>query len=103
MFEFGSLNKNLNKLLLTLRDFKKTAYHHYGESPFSFLRFLYYSGVRINTFFVYENDLLRELPEHNLESDYRVVKPTLEELVRMRDGRANILTDGVALSSEKFG
>jgi ribosomal protein S18 acetylase RimI-like enzyme len=86
MFEFGSLNKVLKKLMVTLRDFKKTAYHHYGKSPFSFIKFLYYSGIRINTFFVYENDLSRELPEHNLDPDFRVVKPTLEELARFREG-----------------
>jgi len=81
------LGKPLTKLFITLRDFKKTAYHHYGETPFSLIRFLYYSGIRRNTFYVYENNLARELPEHNLESDYRVVKPTLEKLTRIREGK----------------
>lgn len=77
----------INKLLITVKDFKKTAYYTYGDTPISLLKFIYYSGIRINTFFVYENDLTRELPEHNLDSFYRVTKPTLVELARIRDGK----------------
>jgi len=77
----------LHKFFLTIKEFKRTAYHHYGETPLSFARFLYYSGIRMNTFHVYENDLTRELPEHNLDPEFRVIKPTLEELVRIRRGR----------------
>ncbi len=77
----------IRKLLLTVKEFKKTAYHHYGQSPLSLLKFIYYSCIRINTFYVFENDLEKELPEHNLDSDFRVIKPTLEELARIREGR----------------
>jgi len=76
----------LKKLLATTSNFKQTAYHHYGHSPLSLLKFMYYSGVRINTFIVYENDLTKELCEHNLDSDFRVVKPTMEELKKIRSG-----------------
>jgi RimJ/RimL family protein N-acetyltransferase len=87
MVIFNNLSRSLSKLLVTVKDFKKTAYHHYGNTPFSFLKFIYYSGIRINTFLVYENDLTRELPDYNLGSDFKVIKPTLEELTRVRDGR----------------
>ena len=50
------------------------------------IKFLYYSGIRINTFFVYENDLTMELPEHNLDPEFNVMKPTLEELAKIREG-----------------
>jgi len=76
----------MNKLLLTIKEFKRTAYHHYGRDPLSLLNFIYYSGIRINTFYVFENDLARELPEHNLESAYRVVKATAEDLAGIREG-----------------
>ena len=72
--------------MVTARDFKKTAYHHYGRHPFPILSFIYYSVIRINKFYVVENNLLRELPKHNLDQDYRVVKPSLEELDRIRKG-----------------
>lgn len=87
MISLKHLGNSLTKLFITLRDFRKTAYHHYGDTPFSFLRFLYYSGIRINTFYVYENDLTKELRESNLDSEFRVVKPTLEELSRLRGER----------------
>ena len=78
---------NLKKLKLTIKDFRKTAYHHYGNSPLSYFKFLYYSGLRINTFFVYENDLTRELPPHNLDPEFEVIKPSLEELDKIRSGK----------------
>jgi len=85
MFRYNNISKTLSKLFSTIKDFKKTAYHHYGGKPFSFLRFVYYSGMRINTFFVYENDLTKTLCEHNLDSGFRVVKANLEELNRIRN------------------
>jgi RimJ/RimL family protein N-acetyltransferase len=87
MTVLNNLSMPLSKLLVTLKNFKKTAYHHYGDTPFSFLRFLYYSGIRVNIFFVYENDLTKELAEHNLDSDFKVIKPTLNELAKIRGGR----------------
>ena len=56
-----ALVKNINsiytKLLVTARDLKKTAYHHYGKHPYPILKFIYYSVIRINTFYILENDL----------------------------------------------
>ena len=78
---------NLKKFRVTLNNFKKTAYHHYGDSPLSYFKFIYYSGLRINTFIVYENDLARELPPHDLDSEFEVIKPSLEELRNIRIGK----------------
>ena len=80
-----NLRMVLSKLLVTLINFKKTAYHHYGKKSLSLFKFFYYSVIRINTFIVFENDLRRELPEHKLEPEFRVVKPSLEELARIRE------------------
>jgi len=77
----------LKKLIVTIKDLKKTAYHHYGNNPISLLKFIYYSLIRVNTFYVYENDLTQELPELNIESEFKVLKPNLEELSRMREGK----------------
>jgi len=87
MVNLSKINMVLRKLIVTLQDFKKTAYHHYGENPISLLKFLYYSGMRINTFYVYENDLTRELPYHNLGPEYTVLKPSLEQLAKIREGK----------------
>jgi len=75
------------KIYLTLKEFKKTAYHHYGKAPLSLLKFIYYSGLSINTFIVYENDLTKELRAHNLDTDFMVVKPSIEELDKIRAGK----------------
>jgi hypothetical protein len=82
----NNLSRIFTKLMVTARDFKKTAYHHYGKSPLSLLKFLYYSAIRINTFLVYQADLDREFPELAIDNNYRVIKPTLRELARIREG-----------------
>jgi RimJ/RimL family protein N-acetyltransferase len=84
MFKFATLFKSSNKFLITLKNLRKTAYHHYGQSPSSLLKFLYYSAIRVNTFYVYENDLSKELPPHNLGPGFKVMKPTIEELEKIR-------------------
>jgi GNAT superfamily N-acetyltransferase len=75
------------KLLFTFRNFKKTAYHYYGNSPLSLLRFVYYSFFRVNTFLVFENDLRGEVPEIELDPKMKVLMPALEELDRVRKGK----------------
>jgi len=87
MLKLNNLYKSLSKLVITIRNFKRTAYHHYGNNPWSLLKFIYVSGLKINTFVVYENDLARELAEQNLDSEFRVIKPTLDELGRIRAGK----------------
>jgi len=77
----------LRKVLFTLRNLKKTAYHHYGNNVLSILRFLYYSALKINTFVLLGTELDIELPPYHLDSEFRVIKPTLEELNKFRDGK----------------
>lgn len=81
---FSSLKYINKKLFFTFKNFKKTAYHYYGNSPFSLIRFVYYSLFRVNTFLVFENDLSGEVPEIELDSQIKIVMPTLEELDRFR-------------------
>lgn len=76
----------LNKLLITIRNFRDTAFHHYGNTPLSIIKFIYYSGLRINTFIVYENDLTKSLCDHSLDPDFKVIKPRIEELENIRKG-----------------
>jgi hypothetical protein len=85
MMVIKNIYRLFNKLIVTIINFKKTAYHHYGKSPLSLLKFLYYSFFRINKFIIVENDLTKELPELNIDSDYRVVKPSLDELAKIRE------------------
>lgn len=79
--------KTSPKILTTLKNYKKTAFHHYGHSSFSYLKFLYYSCFKINTFIIYENDLTKALPPYNLDPDFEVKKPTLKELYELREGK----------------
>ena len=85
-FDLFMKSRHLRKLSITMRELKKTGEHHYGKGMFNLARFFYYSLARINTFIIYENSLLRDLPDHNLGREYRVVKPTLMELSKAREG-----------------
>ncbi len=82
----SNINMVLRKMLITICNFQKTAYHHYGKNHLSILKLIYYSFIRINTFYVYENDLTRALPPHNLDEYYRIERPSLEKLNRIRHG-----------------
>jgi hypothetical protein len=86
MTALNNLSKIFTKMMVTARDFKKTAYHHYGRHPYPILSFIYNSAIKVNRFYLVEKNLLRELPKHNLDQDYRVVKPGLGELERIRSG-----------------
>ncbi|MFY9398017.1 MAG: hypothetical protein WAR22_06610 [Desulfomonilia bacterium] len=77
---------SLNNITAALREFRKTAYHHYGNRPSSMFRFVYYSALRVNTFWLLEADLTGNLPFIPMDACYRVMKPTLEELGRLREG-----------------
>lgn len=72
------------KIIFTIRNFNEIAYHHYGQSPFRLIRFVYYSLFRVNTFLVFEKDLRREFPEIDLDPGIRIISPSLEELDRLR-------------------
>jgi RimJ/RimL family protein N-acetyltransferase len=43
--------------------------------------------LRINTFIIYKNDLTKKLPPDNLDPEFEVIKPTLEELDKLRLGK----------------
>ena len=66
------IRRNIKKLRFTLMNLRKTAHHHYGSSPLSIIKFLCYSGIRINTFIIYENDLTEELDSHSMDPDIEV-------------------------------
>lgn len=77
----------IKKLIFTIKNLKQTAYHYYGDSPFSLIRLVYYSLFRVNTFLVFENDLRGEIPRVELDSQIRVIEPTVEEFDRLRQER----------------
>jgi hypothetical protein len=87
MTALDAWGRTFTKSLATLRELKKTAYHHYGNNPFSIARFLYYSGMRVNTFIIYGAELTGESPGPAIDPDFRVIRPSPEELARVRDGR----------------
>lgn len=84
----GTVRAFLPRLSATLKDFRKTAYHHYGNHPLSLVKFLYYSGLRVNTFIVCGMDLSGIVPAPAFAPGFRVVKPSLEELERARSGQS---------------
>jgi hypothetical protein len=86
MSKYNNLSKSLSKLIITAKQFKKTAYHHYGHSILGIFKFIYYSGLKINTFIVFGKDLSGELPPHNLDVDFKVITPAPEELEKLREG-----------------
>jgi GNAT superfamily N-acetyltransferase len=79
----------LNKALFTAREFRNTANHHYGGGLMGLLKFVYYSFFAVNTFIVVGADLdrCRDLPDNPLDEDFKVLKPTLEELEELRQGK----------------
>jgi RimJ/RimL family protein N-acetyltransferase len=81
---FKSTTKKAKGTLIELR---KTAYHHYGESPISFIKFIYYSIFRLNTFIIYENNLREKQPAHNLDDDFKVIIPDAAQLNKIRNGK----------------
>ena len=77
---------SVSNIAAALKEFKKTAYHHYGSRPSSIIRFVYYSALRVNTFWLTGTELTDGLPSMHMDACYRVIKPTLEELDRLRKG-----------------
>ena len=84
---FISWPKPLAKLIITVRNFKKTAYYYYGDRFSSYFRLIYYGLLRVNTFLVYENDLSMDLPDLDLDSDFKVIRLSSKELERIREGK----------------
>jgi len=61
----------MSKILFTLKNIKKTAYHHYGKSWVSWPKLIFYSVFNINTFILYEAELNEELPPYPLDPELR--------------------------------
>ena len=85
MKKFNSLY--LKKLSITLKELRKTAHHHYGYNISSIPKFIYYSLFNINTFVVVGMDLNEELPKYPLDPEFKVIKPTIKELNKLRVGK----------------
>lgn len=75
------------KYYYTFKEFKKTAIHHYGNNITSTFKMLYYSGIHINTFSIYERVLDDSIQSIELESEFRIEKPNIERLGQIRNGR----------------
>lgn len=65
---------------------KSTVESLYGKGWFSYVKYLYY-GLKVNTFVVYELSLDREFAEKPIGEDVILLKPSTEELDRIREGR----------------
>ena len=72
------------KLYKTFSEIKKIASHHYGESKFSIIKFLYYSFIRVNTFSAYKINLDANLllPQFNVD-EYRILNK-IDDLISIR-------------------
>ncbi|MCB2141173.1 hypothetical protein KQH27_00530 [bacterium] len=81
-------NYFFNKFIITMKEFKKTAYHHYGNRLSSVFKFIYYSLFKINTFVIVKFDLSKNIPDYPLDPEFIVVKPTLVELEEYRKGKS---------------
>lgn len=75
-----------SKIVFTIKRFKETAHHHYDNNPLSLIKFIY-SCLKINTFVIYELDLNKPLPHIELDSTFRVIKPTTDELESLRNAK----------------
>jgi hypothetical protein len=77
----------INKLYFTITNIRKTAYQHYGPSPFSLLKFIYYGLFRVNMFILFENDLKNEIPAYKIDNKFTLLMPSIIELDEMRKGK----------------
>jgi GNAT superfamily N-acetyltransferase len=66
---------------------KSTVESLYGKGLFAYVKYLYYGLMRVNTFVVFELPLDREFEEKPVGDDVILVKPSREELDRIREGR----------------
>ena len=76
-----------NKIYYTIKDFKKTAYHHYGDNASSLFKMIYYSMFHVNTFVLVERVLDGSIKSPEIPPEFNVIKPTIEELEKIRQGR----------------
>jgi GNAT superfamily N-acetyltransferase len=76
-----------SKFIFTLKNIRKTVYQYYGHSLLSLPKLIYYSLFNINTFILFGTELGIELPPYKLDPEFTVIKPTLEELNKLREGK----------------
>ena len=74
-------------LLARIKTIRTTVHNFYGTGMFAYVKYLYYGLFRVNTFVVFELPLVREFEEKPLGDDVVLVKPSLQELERIRQGR----------------
>jgi GNAT superfamily N-acetyltransferase len=74
-------------LLDRIATVRNTVENFYGKGVFAYVKYLYYGLFRVNTFVVFELPLDRDFEEKPLGDDVVMLKPTLEELERIREGR----------------
>jgi L-amino acid N-acyltransferase YncA len=83
------ISKNaLMKVSFTLKTLSSTVKYEYGEGLMAYVKFIYYSFFKINRFLVFENDLTRELVSLDVDPEFQVVKPTIDELDRFRKDKS---------------
>lgn len=75
------------KIFFFTMSLKETVNHQYGTGLINYLRFIYCSFLRINNFIVFENDLSQKISELEIDSDFQIIKPTLEQLEQFRNGK----------------
>lgn len=75
------------RLMDRITTVKSTVENLYGKGWFSYVKYLYYGLMRVNTFVVFELPLDREFAENPVGADVALVKPSREELDRIREGR----------------
>ena len=85
--KFNRIFHLAKKLFFFMKSFKDTVNHQYGLRLTDYLRFFYCSFLRINTFIVFENDLSQEISKLEIDSDFQIIKPTLEQLEQFRKGK----------------
>jgi len=80
-------NNVFMKFYYTFKEFKKTAYHHYGNNISSIFKMIYYSAINVNSFTIYERVLDESIKSIDLESEFIIEKPTMERLEQIRSGK----------------
>ena len=85
--KFNRIIHITKKIFFFMRSLKETVNHQYGTSLIDYLRFFYCSFLRINNFIVFENDLSQEISKLEIDSDFQIIKPTLEQLEQFRKGK----------------
>jgi hypothetical protein len=75
------------KLRITLKNLKRTAYHHYGENYYSIPKFIYYSIFSVNTFILFGTELTDDLPIIPIDDELIIIKPDSDQLEKIREGK----------------